>query len=127
MPADLRIVAIAAGIVGRRMIGQPVGYRFDQRRAFAAARRGERIADRMTDRDDIVAVDAPHLACRRKPAFSASVAAAVCLATGTEIAQPLLLMTNTTGALQAPAMFRASATSPFEVAPSPKTQTAARF
>ena len=60
-------------------------------------------------------------------AFCASVSAAVCWATGTEIAQRLLLMTKTSGRRHTPAILSASATSPFEVAPSPKTQTATRF
>ena len=43
------------------------------------------------------------------------------------MAQRLLLMTKTSGRRHTPAMLSASATSPFEVAPSPKTQTATRF
>ena len=51
---------------------------------------------------------------------------AVCSASGTEMAHWLLLTTNTTGSFQTPAKFIASQTSPFEVAPSPKMQTATR-
>ena len=39
-------------------------------------------------------------------AFCASVAAAVCFARGTEIAQPLLLTTKTAGTFQTPAIFK---------------------
>ena len=41
-------------------------------------------------------------------AFCASVLAAVCAATGTEIAQPLFTTTKTTGNARAPATFSAS-------------------
>src|SRR5947207_15702177 len=45
---------------------------------------------------------------------------AVCLASGTEIAQWLFWQRRMTGALKTPAKFIASCQSPFDVAPSPK-------
>ena len=45
--------------------------------------------------------------------------AAVCFASGTEIAHWLFCTKNTTGALNTAAKFHASCTSPSEVAPSP--------
>ena len=53
-------------------------------------------------------------------ALSASVSAAVWAETGVEIAQPLLLQSNTSGAFMTPAKFAPSWNEPSEVAPSPK-------
>src|SRR2546428_1401685 len=60
-------------------------------------------------------------------AFSASVADAVCFATGTEIAHWLLLHKKTVGVRNTPAKFIAAWKSPVLVAPSPKKTRTAFF
>src|SRR5262245_46919224 len=57
-------------------------------------------------------------------ALSASVGAAVCCATGVEIAHWLLLQKRTTGAFMTPAKVNPSWNAPSEVAPSPKSVSA---
>src|SRR5437588_2239626 len=55
--ADLGAAAVAAGVVGGRVVAEPVGQRLDQMRAAAGARFGEGAGHRLANRDDVVAVD----------------------------------------------------------------------
>src|SRR5215472_9276593 len=55
--ADLGVLAIALGIVDRRVVAEPVGQRLDQRRATARARPLECALYRIDHSDDVVAVD----------------------------------------------------------------------
>src|ERR1022692_2962087 len=54
---DFRFGPVAAGVVGGRVIAQPVSQRFDDARTSAGPRGFQRGADHMSDGDHVVAVD----------------------------------------------------------------------
>jgi hypothetical protein len=54
--ADLLVVAVAAGIVYRRVVAEPIGQRLDQSRSAAGPRLVQGMADRLAHGDHVVAV-----------------------------------------------------------------------
>jgi hypothetical protein len=57
MPADLGVIAVAAGVVGRGMVAQAIGERLDEGRPKTVSGPRQRLLNDGTDRDDIVAVN----------------------------------------------------------------------
>ena len=57
MATDLGVVAIAAGVIGSRVVAQAVGERFDQGRTEPLPRPRERPLRHRADGDDIITID----------------------------------------------------------------------
>ena len=86
----------------------------------------ERLARRLVDRLDVLAVDLRSRACRRRPRACARSSIGECWRAGVDSAQWLFSQTKTAGTFQSCARLSDSWKVPMFVAPSPKNATATR-